>query len=369
MALYDFRKNGGETKDINFYIFDDLRWQQNRNALGDSIGTGPNLYRYDSLEEAIGKIRSLPEYMYPALGFNNGRYGELDVIYRRNGEYHLTPDYKTSGWDHDEDIRNLISSVCQSFKVEWQMFSGPFESRVLIPFVPDTVTDGVHTDKYFAYKMLSPKIPEKYGAPVHPYSSLNEVFVPGEGWLDYLTARAEADKYGFNCPDVLKITQYNINYVQYNRETDTKSYGQADISPLDFNILLERYQIRDGGTRQAAAAVEKLSRELFECIYGSKFVQNEVSRKAHLAEFNEAIYKKETGKIEEKLEKAIENFKSPYMKNKAEFLLFRVRHLFDNGRHPKLDVIIADAEREAAKRSAGEKAAVTKPVKPIENDR
>lgn len=346
MALKDFRKEGADTKGINFFVFDDLRFQQNRELREEAFGNGPDVYRLDTLEEAIEKLQTLPNYMYPAMGICNKRGGEFDIIHRRNDEFILVNDFKTDPfWYTDEEILSLIHSACDKLAVEWQKCVGPFSnSMILTPFNLSELIDGHSPDYYFKDRHLRPAI-DKNGIPEHPYSAINEVFVPGEGWLDYFTAKKKAEEYGFNNPHILKVTHYNINY------KDKHGYcGQADILPHEFDLLYERYQIREGMAQDAQKAAKKLCEELSDCIYG--YEANEADRKAHIAGLLEDIYKDNTKAIEDKLSKLAFAKTRSTMQHKAIGLLYRVQGIKRSDHKPELDEQIKAAGKAAAEKTS-----------------
>ncbi len=256
MAVVDSRKSSEAEK--SFYVVDDLRYQQNKSRPGRG---NFDIYRFDSLNEALGKFKEIPKDMTPALGMHKSERSELDLIHRREGEPVLVTDYLNfPDWRSDMFVDEVVKTACQDLNVQWQMNNKLIGNTVLIPltnndFVPDKVFDD---------KNLSPKSSFIYSNNPNPLSAINEAYVEGKGWIPFDEFRREAESFGYHNPDLLKVTRFNVNY-----KDNRGNAGQADISPLDLQILEERYAILFGNEQVRATALRKLAEEVDE--FGEDF--------------------------------------------------------------------------------------------------
>lgn len=258
MALIDVRKKSEAEQ--SFYVVDDLRYQQN--SIRQGRGSF-DIYRFDTLPEAIEKFREIPEDMTPAIGMHMSERSELDLVHRRNGESVLVTDYLNfPRWRTDCNVFDAIKELGDALNIEWQMNSKLIPGgTILIPYernferVPDRVFDN---------KNLAATKPTIYSNTPKPFSAINEAFAEGHGWISSSKLKKAAEDFGYQNPELLKVKQFNINYI------DNKgSIGQADISPYDLEILEERHSILFGSEQERSSALRKLAEELDE--FGEDF--------------------------------------------------------------------------------------------------
>lgn len=230
---------------LSFYVVENLRYQQDKTG-------GFKIDRFDKLEDAIKSYSALPEEYTSALGasLTGGQFGtgELDLVHRKNGEDVQVNDVKYSKrWDNPL-VRRAVSDINRKLGVEYESDLRIFgDKTVLIPLQP---WEEQKLNSYFMDKYLQPtqeaeiEVARRYGspsryAPSHPMhsehllSSINEVLVPGRGWIEgkaFLSELNSIDEY--TSPKRLKVTNINVNYVDMNGRE-----GQADIQPAQFGLL------------------------------------------------------------------------------------------------------------------------------------
>ena len=238
---------------ISFYVFDDLRFQQN--------GRGrPVVYRYDDLSSALAKYLELPADMTSALGMHLNARAELDLVHRREGEHVLVTDYLNfPHWRNNPETLQSVAKLCDSLNIQWQMDSKCMPGMtILTPLesgferIPDNV---------FAEKALLPKKPDLFQAKADPNTAINEAYVEGEGWVPYSAFRKKAEAFGFKDPHCVQVRQFNVNYQDRDGHT-----GQADVYPMDMQILQERYQLQHGDEYTVKRSIERLSEEVSELL-------------------------------------------------------------------------------------------------------
>lgn len=251
MAVIDVRKKSEAEQ--SFYVVDDLRYAQNQNR--PNRGTF-DIFRFDSLAEAINKFKEIPEDMTPAIGMHLSERSELDLIHRREGEAVLVTDYLNfPQWRTNSHVLSAVSELSEALKVEWQMNSKLIGETILIPLHSfDRIPDKVFDDKN-----LAAKTPPIYSDNLNPISAINEVFAEKHGWMPFQDAKKTAEQFGYHNPELLKVQRFNVNYID-NRG----NRGQADISALDLEILKERHAILFGNDKVRSAALYKLAEELDE---------------------------------------------------------------------------------------------------------
>lgn len=241
----------GEDK-VSFYVFADLRAAQNRHAF--------EIYRYDSLEDAMAKYCDLPESHTPALGMHLSACSELDLLQRRDGEHVLVTDYLNyPDWRTSPDVLDAVDTLCQDFRIQWQYDSKCLGTLILIPM--ERIPGYTIPDTAFNDKMLRPEEPLRYGRQPNPITAINEGFVPGQGWTDFQTLHAEAERFGYDDPRCVRVKTFNVNYTDANGHA-----GQADLRPMDLRILLDRYTLQYGEREQAEKLIDNLSHEISELL-------------------------------------------------------------------------------------------------------
>jgi len=245
MSLYDYRSYSEEQ--ISFYVFDDLRYQQNKR--GEF-----NIYRYDTLSEAIAKFNELPHDMTTALGMHLDTYSELDLLHRREGENVLVSDYlNISKWRTSAAVHEALDTIIDTLKPEWQMDHKCIGESILIPLDRFDTT----ADKYFNDKNLLPQQRDMPWQKASPISAVTEAYVDGKGWVDFKEVFAAAQNFGYQNAYCPKVQKFNFNY------EDTQGHrSQADIGALDLQILRERYMLQHGNAEERKHITDRMANEV-----------------------------------------------------------------------------------------------------------
>ena len=220
MSMYDFRTK--PDTEWTYYVVDHLP-------------TMTNLYRYDTVEEAIKKYNEIPSNMRSAIGSSLQNHYEIDHVHRIDDQTVLVTDIERTGnaiWRDSEEIQNAVALMKRELKVCYELNSDIFlkGTPVAIP-----LSDPSHSlSSYFNNKRLDPKISDR------PLSGINEVHSSEHGWikavnfLDILRNREWTREGGY---PVHFVNQINIRYV------DKYGYrGQADVTPQEFIKLKEMYE-------------------------------------------------------------------------------------------------------------------------------
>lgn len=330
---------------ITFYVWDDLRYQQNRESSGREDF---DLFYFDTLEEALEKFKDIPAWMTPALGMSWGM-GEWDIIYRREGYNVLSMDYYTDErWRNNPEVQEHVDHLCSVLNVAW--VSDPRTIPHATILVPKTPWFQWLPDRAVLDKVLRPRKPQFYRQKPTPLSAINEVFCQGDGWLPYEEFRVKAEKFGWESPHCLKVHTFNVNY------TDSRGHeGQIDVSPGDFRILLERYTLQHGEPEEVQAAAQKLAAELDEFIYQFDTYEYkdraEDNREESVNALRDEILEGRTEDIISYFQLLVDEneFSSDEEKAAAHNLLARVEGLSRSERKPELDKQISVAAEQQAK--------------------
>lgn len=230
---------------LSYYVVENLRYQQD--------GSGRfKVDRFENLQDAIMAFAALPKEYTSALGasLTGGKYGigEIDLIHRRTGDVVQVNDFKfIERWDNPL-VHRAVNEINSKFGVEYEsdlrLLGGKTVIVPLQPWEPQKL-NSYYKDKYLRpaegaeekasrrYRDLSVFGPDHPARSEHLLSAINEVMVPGEGWVngqEFLARLDAVDEYA--SPVRFKISKLNINYVDINGRE-----GQADISPADFGFL------------------------------------------------------------------------------------------------------------------------------------
>ncbi len=217
----------------------------------DHLPSMANIYRYDTVEEAIEKYKSLPEDQISAIGSSIFHTHELDLIQRRGGKSVLVMDYRLvedDRWRYSTEIQDAIDRMIAELSVDHEM-SSLFSGNGYPSFIVELSRyRWHHPDHYFDDKLLLPDDPKDL------LTSIQEVYVEGEGWLkrrDFLKL-LEDSRPGSNTEGLKPVfaDRFNIHYVDMRGRQ-----GQADISPTHFRAVLNR--------TEKALSPEALSEELY----------------------------------------------------------------------------------------------------------
>lgn len=330
---------------ITFYVFDDLRFQQNRESSGREDF---DIFYYDTLDEALEKFKDVPAWMTPAFGMSWGR-GEWDIIHRREGYNVLSEDFRSDErWRNNPEVLGYVDHLCSVLNVAW--VSDPRMIPHATIMTPRTPWFQWLPDRAVLDKALRPRKPQFYRQQPTPLSAINEVFCQGDGWLPYEEFRQKAEHFGWHSPHCLKVHTFNVNY------TDSRGHeGQIDVSPGDFRILLERYTLQHGDPEAVQTAAQKLAADLDEFIYQFDTYEykdrtEDENREVSVNALRDEILEGRTEDIISYLQLLVDEneFSSDEEKATAHYLLARVEGLSRSERKPELDKQISvAAERQA----------------------
>lgn len=261
MEVYDLRTVG--TDQMSFYVFDDLRWQQQTT----NRRTGPDIFCYDTLVEAVSKYKELPSHMRTAIGVHLNARSELDIVHRYGDEAVLVTDYLNfPAWRHNDAVDRTLGQVCESLNIEWQLDHRLLGATVAIPSA--RLYNLVTPDSYMEDKALAPREPDRYGAKVDPYTAINEVFCEeGGGWIPLREAQEKG--ISFDNPDLLKVSQFNVRTRYLPTDKMSVAWGgdslhHVDVSPLDLSILQEGYTLRYGEQYAFDKTLDRLVSDLYQ---------------------------------------------------------------------------------------------------------
>lgn len=330
---------------ITFYVFDDLRFQQNRESSGRS---NCDIFYFDTLEEALEKFKDIPEWMTPALGMSWGM-GEWDVIHRREGFNVLSTDYSSvERWRKNPEALGYVDRLCSALNVAWVYDSRTIPNDTIL--VPRTPWFQWLPDRAVLDKSLCLRERKSYLRQPSPLSAINEVFCQGDGWLTYEEFRKKAEDFGYDNPHCLRVHTFNVSYTDANGHE-----GQIDVSPGDFRILLERYALQHGEPEEVQTAAQKLAAELDEFIYQFDTYEYkdraEGAREESVNALRDEILEGRTEDIISYLQLLVDEneFSSDEEKAAAHNLLARVDGLSRSERKPELDKQISVAAEQQAK--------------------
>ena len=220
MPMYDFRTK--PNTEWTFYVVDHLP-------------TMANLYRYDTIGEAIAKFKELAPNQRSAIGSSIEDTHEIDHVHRIDGLAVLVTDIdrmKSPLWRESKSIASAVAAMKSALNITYELSTNIFFNGVSVA-IPISL-NSFPNEKYFNDKKLNPVIWNR------PLSGINEVFVEGQGWvkcedfLKKLNDRKWTREGGYPVPFV---NQLNIRYADNNGH-----YGQADITPQDFIHLKSRYE-------------------------------------------------------------------------------------------------------------------------------
>lgn len=226
MSLHDYRTK--PSSEWTYYVVDHLPGMD-------------NIYRYDTIDEAIEKFESLPDDMISAIGSSIDGLHELDHVHRRNGEPVLVTDMYNVDvelWRNSKEINEGISKIISLLGIEYELSKEIFGNMRPSVAIPLCISTGGPTDKYYLDKSL------RLNKGDHPATAINEVFVRGEGWINFSDfidklENCKPKRIGLGS-DTLFVDRLNVNYV-----TDKGHIGQADLSPENYLYLKEKYERGD----------------------------------------------------------------------------------------------------------------------------
>ena len=222
MSTYDYRT---KPKDLwTYYVIDHLP-------------SMANIYRFDSMEEAIACYRAIDPALRSAIGSSFGGFHEMDHIHRCGNDIPVlvtaSDHIKNPLWRDSVEIQNAIDYMIAALGVTCQRSHGLFGNQIPSTIIALERHQQPCLDRYFRHSILLPSVPGQYN------SSITEAYVMGHGWLtsdaffrllrDSLPGRDGVPK------DVF-LERLNVRYL----DTHNGYIGEADISPAQFVLLRQR---------------------------------------------------------------------------------------------------------------------------------
>lgn len=233
--MYDLRTAADNR--VSFYVVDHLP-------------TMKNLYRFDTVEEAIDKFNSLSANLYSAIGGSIDNRFELDIIHRRDGKPVLVMDterIQNPVWRENQQVQDAIDYAIAHLNVQHQL-SFMFGDQYVSSIVDLERYSDRQLENYFQNKLLRPTNPGNL------LTAINEVHVEGSGWLKLdaflKQLAASRPKQPGKGAKANFVTRLNIGYID-----ETGRTGQADLSTLNFKLLQEK--------TAREVSPEKLAEDLF----------------------------------------------------------------------------------------------------------
>ena len=214
----------------------------------DNVPRMSNIYRFDTVQEAIDKYQSLPNDVIKAIGSSKDNRYEIDHIHCRAGQNVLVMDSANrSPWKDSYKLQESIDTMIAYLNVQYQM-SSLFGKQYPSAIVELERYKSPELDNYFQNKLLRPADPK------HFITAVNEVFVEGEGWMN---TEAFLKKLDDSRPKAIGegakanfVTRLNIMYID-----NTGHCSQVDISTKDFVLLKEK--------TERECAPDKLAADLY----------------------------------------------------------------------------------------------------------
>ena len=228
MAGYDYRANPREVGKLSYYIFDNLRCNQDRE--------GGNVHRFDTVQEAVAVFKYIsaehPTWT-TALGGSIFGTSEVDFIQRRMGANALVTDYKNMDyWKDSSDAKQAIDAAARSLNVEWQLDNSITENSIMVPYEPIEVP----LDRYLERMELRPTDPGD------ALTSINEAYVEEHGWCSLQELRSLASSFGYDNPECPRVSRLNVAFSEPTPGENDR-VGYVDVSPADFKRMRAAYEL------------------------------------------------------------------------------------------------------------------------------
>lgn len=241
MGGEDFRTKPLKENEYTYYVFDNLRCNQDH--------AGGNVFRYDTVEEAIDAFRRTqsehPDWTIALGGSINGTR-EIDYIQRRNGDNCLITDYQKLDAFKTPEALHAIEAAVVGLRVDWQVDHELTGASILVPHELGECP----MDSYLFGMQLRPTNPDNV------LTSVQEIFVEGGGWVELPELRELACFANDEKPQPPKVTAFNVAYKV--RDPHSTRTGYVDISPSNFRVMKQEYQeiMREKEIKREANAPE-----------------------------------------------------------------------------------------------------------------
>lgn len=229
MAGYDYRTQPETADTLSFYIFDNLRMQHD--------GEGGNVYRFDTMKEAVTAFRMI-QAEHPswttALGGSVGGEHEIDLIQRRDGINVLIDDFKRIPfWADRPDVSQAIGEFAAGPGIDWQTDRELLNGPILIPYAPE----GAPEDPVIADKVLLPK------NPANALTSLVEAYVEGQGWIEPDQLKQLVKEHRNDPGNRPKVSRLNVAYETMGKDGGERGRtGFVDIKPGEMHGMADRFR-------------------------------------------------------------------------------------------------------------------------------
>ncbi len=229
MAGYDFRTKPEAEDTLSFFIFDNLKMQES--------GEGGNVYRFDTMQEAMTAFRMIsaehPGWTI-ALGGSVAGEREIDFVQRREGWMNvLVDDYKRIPfWANRDDVAQAIKEFAEGPGIEWQTDRELLGGPVLIPYAPESASE----DPVLADKALLPTDSED------ALTSVSEAYVQGQGWVDLDQLKQMIRDHGSNPDERPRVSRLNVAYETMGKSGGERGRtGYVDIKPHEMYGMADRF--------------------------------------------------------------------------------------------------------------------------------
>lgn len=228
MTGYDHRTKPETAGELSFYLFDNLNLQRD--------GEGGNVYRFDTMAEAIAGFRMIqaehPNWTTALGGSVNGR--EIDFIHHRAGANVLVDDYKKIDfWAERPDVAQAIQEFEAGPGIEWQTDRDILNAPIFIPYAPENAPD----DPVLIDKALLP------ANPANALTSISEAFVEGAGWVNFEHLQELVKEHARNPDDRPKVSLLNVAYETMGGNGKERGRtGFIDIKPTEMYGMADRFR-------------------------------------------------------------------------------------------------------------------------------
>lgn len=290
---------------ISFYIFKDLRAQQN-----GTVPVGNEVLRFDKLQDAIDEFNRLPNEWTTALGVQVDSR-EIDLVQRREGAPILSGDYqRIAFYSGNREVNTVVNTLVDKLSIEWQSDYRIFGSKpIMFPIEPNL--DYIR-DRFLNGKHLYPDDPR------HLITAIREAYIPEKGWLPLADVYDAVQAFGYNNPHTPKITKLHVRYADENGKV-----SEGDVSPYNFILLKERTLLMGRDTDASKALAGALEDFLARQAWSVRF--------KNIAGLVERIQDRDLTALAEPVVSEIERgLSSDFKRSQARELLGRIMNIPEN---------------------------------------